>query len=182
MNLTDHLKIPFPEEEDQGAVALYLETLARKAEATLGQFEDEVDGFLEAWTMVNVTVDTDAVSQGAEYYIPFGGSPFVNTGSTVTYTNFKPEWQTANSPSLPTPGWWAFGATNIGNTMSVVTNNAPYSVILTAESWDVLPGNYAPFYRVQRNYYESNTGGEFNEIHGVVYVPPGVDADVHLKM
>lgn len=182
MDLTEHLKIPFPEEEDQGAVALYLETLARKAEAVLGQYEDEADDFLKPPTIVNVSTTTDAINSGFEYLVPFTGNPFVNSGDTVVYSNFPPEWSTNNSSSLPAPGWWAFGASNIGNTMSVVTNNAPYSLILEVESWDITPAKFTDFYRVERNYYESNTAGEFNEIHGVVYVPPGVDAEVRLKM
>lgn len=183
MKLTDRLKFPFPEEEDTGAVGLYLETLARQAEAALGQYEDEVNGFLGAWTTVNVTSVTDTVSAGFEYDIPFGGgNPFRNTGPTVVYTNFKPEWLTANTVGLPTPGWWAIGATKITTTMSTVTDNAPYSIILEASSWDIEPGVNKAFYRVERNYYESNTGGDHGDIHGIVYVPPGVEADVDLKM
>lgn len=182
MDLTEHLKIPFPEEEDTGAIALYLESLARKAEAVLGQYEDEVDGFLESYTMVNVTTSTDSVSQGFEYNIPFGNNPFVNTGASVVASTFKPEWLTASSPSLPTPGWWAFGATKISSTMSTVVNNAPYSLILEAASWDISPGVYTAFHRVERNYYESNTTSDHGDIHGIAYVPPGVAADVDLKM
>lgn len=178
MDVTENLALPIPDDDDTGATALYLEALARAADDKLGAYQDELNGFLKPYYSV-CQATGDTISPGVEYAaLP---DLWSNSGGTVIDSNFPVAGSFTGS--FPRPGWWAIGALRLGSSpASGTVNNQGMNWILEAFSYDIVPGQTTTLMRETRVYLDSNTSGEFAEVHGTVYVPPGVTAWAGLKL
>lgn len=183
MDMTPNFQLPIPGPDDYGATALYLETLARKADGQLAGQQDELNGFLKPLTHLIQAPSSDTVSFAFEY--PFQSALWANdtTGSpAILFSNFPPAGSYGGN--FPAPGWWSFGVSQISsNTTANSTNlSKGFAVILEAYSFNIVPGQETVLARIVRPYFETNTGGEMSQVMGTVFVPPGVEVFARVKM
>lgn len=183
MELTDNLKLPIPGPDDQGAVALYLETLARAADAKLGAYQDELNTFIKAPVAINVAQSVEVISFDFEYTVQ-SDIFSVAAGPAVVYNNFPPRSASTYTGDFCQPGWWSIGAAEIVSVLTSGTdNNKPYIYVLEVMSDLVVPGQTTKLFRDTRLYIDSSTGGDIGQITGVCYIPPDApDAYVRLRM
>lgn len=172
MNLTDNLKLPFPGEDDTGATALYLETLARAVDAKLTAYRDAWDGYNKPPCIITQTTVSDQAYTSYATEQAVLSELWTYTGTPVIYSNLPAGLGYADG-DFPVAGWWHFGVYKASSTISSPQDNVGTEVALVAYSTEINPGVETELVRVQRPYFDSNTSGEHFEISATVYVPAG---------
>ncbi len=180
MELTPNYQFPAPEENDTGATALWMEAFARAVDEKANAYKQAFEDFAKPPMIVTTNLSTSAS-------VPFntGEQPVLNelwtyTGSQIIYSNVPNPGFGAGD--LPRPGWWAFGVCRASSTLSAAADNSNWPLILEVTSRNIAPGQDVPLARESMVYMDSNTAGEHWQMSGTVYVPPGVSADVSLKI
>lgn len=169
MKLTSAFSIPCPDDDDTGAMALYMESLARKIDTEIQTQYDELTSFFTPPTAIFNNGFTDTYNPGAEVII------FALFASGLTYSKLPAG---VSATKLSVPGWYAAGGYIRTVANATITDNSAIHFHIDVNSYDIAPGEKTRLARFTTTSYESSTGGEPQVNSGTFYIPPGVTAEL----
>lgn len=163
MNIDNAFDLPIPDDDDTGALALYMQDLAYKQDAAFTRQYQELNKFMSPPTHVQkISSSTGTASPNTEKWVFF---------STV-FSNIT------SNEVLAQPGWWHFGVSATVRPTGTVTNNSIRRLKLELRSNNIVPGVQVVMNRWVELSHESSSGSESLLVTGETYVPPNSDPSI----